>query len=350
MDLTWTGNQFLDRAQHRDLFLAVVQSLDITTKDDTWGKQLARETADHFGLRPEWVRAGAGATQLIDVLLRARYRGMVVDVTPNFHLTRTICEQEGWGYVAVPVREPGDLMRSLEPYLDREDVIISLSSPRNPLGYQFGLADLAAVLDRSPGTILLDEVYADFASDSGLRLVGEYPNLIVVRTFSKAWGLANLRVGFAASALLGQPGFALPLLPNSIAGVAQREARYLLANPAQVRASIERARTARDQMTAALAEVPRLHVWRSDANYICVETPHAGPIARTLDAAGYSVRKLHDLRNYPEGWPAGLRITVPPPPHADAVTECIRATATGLAGAGLAGAPRAAGASAAPHD
>jgi histidinol-phosphate aminotransferase len=322
-DLTWTGNQFLAPETQSAHFFTAVQAVDLTTKDDVWSERVALELAAHHGLRPEFVRVAAGATQLIDVLLRALHRRLVVDVTPNFHLTATIARREGWDYRAVPVREPDGLLTGLAPFLDRDDVVLSLSSPRNPLGYQFSLDDIARLLDRTRCPVLLDEVYADFAPVTAMRLTEEYENLVVVRTFSKAWGLANLRIGFAVSALLAPPGPALPLLPNSVAGVAQRAARHLLAHPGPVRESIAAAQETRARMITALERIPGLHVWPSDANYVCVETPLARDVVGALADIGYPVRLVNTLKGYPPDWPPGVRITVPPPPDAEAVVAGI---------------------------
>jgi len=333
VDLTWTGSQFLDPREHAADILAGIGQVDFTTKDDTWSRGVAASAVSYYGLSPGSVRVAAGSTQLIEALLRGLYRGLVVDVVPNFHLTATICRQEAWNYRPVQVREPGELLPALESFLERDDVVVSLSSPRNPLAYQFDLADIATVCRRLKGTLILDEVYADFASDSALRLLAEHRNLFVVRTFSKAWGLANLRIGFVASAALAHSPSGAPqlrLIPNSVAGVAQRAAIHLLAHPETVQRSIDQARTCRDRMIAELSTVPGLRVWPSAANYLCIETPIAARVAETLAEAGYLVRLLHDLRDYPPSWPAGIRVSVPPPPHLDAVVSSTRASHQGL--------------------
>ncbi|GAB3478866.1 aminotransferase class I/II-fold pyridoxal phosphate-dependent enzyme [Amycolatopsis cihanbeyliensis] len=325
LDLTWTGSQFLDARQHTAQILAAVDSMDVTSKDDVWAEGVAAAVAEYHALPPDSVRVGAGATQLVEMLLRSLYRGLVVDVVPNFHLTASLCAQEGWERRAVAVREPAGLMAALEPYADEEDAVFSLSSPRNPLGYQFGVEDVAELAERVRGVILLDEVYADFAADSALRLVTEHPNLFVLRTFSKAWGLANLRIGFGVSTAFAgrRAGPLWRQLPNSVSGVAQRAARRLLERPRAVLDSIEAARRCRDRLIAALDTVPGMRVWPSEANYVCLETP--AELAEDLETAGYRVRRLHELRDYPRHFPPGVRISVPPQPHCDAIAEVVRA-------------------------
>ena len=324
LDLTWTGSQFLDPRSHTAEILTAIGPLDLTTKDETWCESVAAAAATYFGLPTRSVMVAAGATQVIEVLLRGLHHGPVIDVVPGFHLTATLCAQEGWCRIPVSVREPGDLLPALEPYLDRPDAVFSLSSPRNPLGYQFPLADLATLVGRARGVVVLDEVYADFASATALSLVADHPNLFVVRSFSKAWGLANLRIGFGAS-IAFQSGTRLPLVPNAVCGVAQRAARHLLAHPEKVLASIAAARHCRDRMIAAVRALPGVHAWPSEANYLCLETPAAGELAGRLADAGYQVRLLHDLRGYPAAYPLGIRVTVPGPPHLDKVVRVVAA-------------------------
>ncbi|PXX58135.1 histidinol-phosphate aminotransferase [Nocardia tenerifensis] len=324
VDLTWTGSQFLDPVAHTADIVTAMGAVDLTTKDETWCDSVAAACARYHGLPDGSVRVAAGATQLIEVLLRKHYRGLVVDVTPGFHLTATICAQAGWHREAAVVREPEELLPALEPYLDRPEAIISLSSPRNPLGYQFALAAITSLLERARGVVVLDEVYVDFADYSALSLIRDHPNLYVVRTFSKAWGLANLRIGFAASAAFAA-GATIPLIPNAVSGIAQRAASHLLAHPKSVVESIDAARQARDRMIAALREIPNLFVWPSQSNYLCLETPLAEELAARLAERGYPVRLLHDLKNYPADFPVGLRFTVPCEPHADAVLETVAA-------------------------
>ncbi|MBT2399354.1 histidinol-phosphate transaminase [Streptomyces sp. ISL-100] len=323
LNLTWTGNQFLDPREQADQMMSATESIDITNKDDVWGESVAAAVAKHFDVPEEFVRVGAGATQLIDTLLRSAYQGLVVDVTPNFHLTATVSRQQGWNYESVPVREAGELLPALEPYLDRPEAIIVLCSPRNPLGYQFDLQDIATLLGRARGLVVLDEVYADFAPDTALRLVSQYPNLVVMRTFSKAWGLANLRIGFAVSQAFARQDFRFWLMPNSVSGVAQRTALRLLARTEAVHDSIRRARESREVLAAALEKIEGMRVWASDANYLCLESPHAQAIVEELLTAGYRTRLLHDLKGYPEEWPLGVRISVPQETELDAVVECV---------------------------
>ncbi len=325
MDLTWTGNQFLDQQHSLAVHMSAAQ-IDYTTKDDVWSETLAQEIEKYCDLPKNYVRVAAGATQLIEACLRALYRAQIVDVIPNFHLTATLARQEKWNYVSVPVRFPEELEPALTPYFEQEDTLIVLSSPRNPICYQFPLDILRRVAKHCKGYLIVDEVYADFASHSMLDFLQQHPNVIVMRTFSKAWGLANLRVGYAASAMFAEKKTALHLIPNAVAGVSQRAARFVLQHPEAVRVSIAQTRACTQEFIKQFQQIEGMFVWPSDANYICVETPHAHVLAKVLDELGYKVRELHDLKGYPAEWPQGLRITTPPQKDIDVIMQCIRSS------------------------
>lgn len=335
LDLTWTGNQFLDPARMSNIIVSVVGGIDVTTKDDVWAEGVVAAIASHTRIPGNRIRAGAGATQLLDTILRGAYRGLIVDVIPNFHLTATLSAQQGWNYTNVPVREPDELLPALAPYCDRPEAVIVLCSPRNPLGYQFNVLLVEELLSRAQGLVVVDEVYADFAPDTVLHLVDKYPNLVVVRTFSKAWGLANLRIGYAVSASFANDEVPSCLMPNSVSGVAQRVARHLLDHPREIRDSIKEAESCREYLRDGLIEIRGLHVWPSDANYLCVEVSRARELNAALRAAGYKTRLLHDLRGYPEHWPTGLRVTVPPRSHCDTILACSRRVLENTAQAGV---------------
>jgi histidinol-phosphate aminotransferase len=323
IDLTWTGNQFLDPGAVSRAVAEQVRTMDLTCKGETWSETAAAAIAGRFGLPSGSVRVAAGATQLIEVALRSYLRGRLVDVIPNFHLAASLSRQEKWPYVPIPVRAPDELAGALEPYLGDSDSLIILSSPRNPLGYQFPVDALGALIAGSTATFLIDEVYADFAGDTALRLVASHPNLIVVRTFSKAWGLANLRIGFAASHCFLDPGRPFRLIPNAVSGIAQAAVAGALEMPEAVEASIEAMRACRARLEERLRLVPGLLLWPSDANYLCLETEAAAAIDQRLRQAGFHGRLLHDLKGYPPDWPQGLRLTVPAERHVDRLVEAL---------------------------
>ena len=161
----------------------------------------AREAiADHFGLEANQVTLGNGADELIEMCFRA-FAGAgdrVAYSTPTYPLLDPLCRvhevtpsthptAEGWTWTADFIDDPAPLK--------------FLVNPNSPTGTHHGTMSVERVLGRSRGVVVLDEAYVDFAPESQLALVSKYANLLILRTMSKSYALAGMRIGFA----LGSP-------------------------------------------------------------------------------------------------------------------------------------------------
>src|SRR2546425_3317693 len=156
--------------------------------------------ADHFGLEANQVALGNGADELIEMCFRA-FAGAgdrVAYSTPTYPLLDPLCRvheatpsihptSEGWTWTPELVDDPAPLK--------------FLVNPNSPTGTHHGRMSVERVLARSQGVVVLDEAYVDFAPESQLELVGRHPNLLILRTMSKSYALAGMRIGFA----LGNP-------------------------------------------------------------------------------------------------------------------------------------------------
>ncbi|HEV2150645.1 MAG TPA: histidinol-phosphate transaminase [Longimicrobiaceae bacterium] len=312
-DLSWTGNQFLDEAYVQEIAVQEAERIDFTRKGPIDSRPLAEALAGRHGVDPDRVLVGAGSSQVLEAVLRFHSGHEIVDVVPNFHMARLVAERDGRRYRAVEVREPADLLPALAALPLRSDSLVVLSSPRNPLGYAFPEEEVRALLEMAPGPVVVDEAYVEFAPAGLAHILAEHPNLILTRTFSKAWGMANLRVGYALSARVPHRLQRDYLLPYNVGELGQRVACALLRDPGPVLRSIDSARAARDRLVARLgSEGGGLRVWPSAANYVCVEHPEADVLADALRKDGIQVAAVRELRHYPRNWPAGLRISAPP--------------------------------------
>jgi histidinol-phosphate aminotransferase len=156
--------------------------------------------AEHFGLEANQVTLGNGADELIEMCFRA-FAGAgdrVSYSTPTYPLLDPLCRvhevtpsthptAEGWTWTADFIDDPAPLK--------------FLVNPNSPTGTHHGMMSVERVLGRSRGVVVLDEAYVDFAPESQLALIGEHPNLLILRTMSKSYALAGMRIGFA----LGSP-------------------------------------------------------------------------------------------------------------------------------------------------
>lgn len=167
---------------------------------------------------------------------------------------------------------------------------------------------------------LLDEAYIDFADGGGfLPRLGEFPNLIVLQTLSKAWGMAGLRLGlaFASEEIAGL--FGRVKYPYNINTLTQRAVAESLRR--DISAQVAAIRAERSRLAAALAACPCIgQVYPSEGNFLLVKTAAPDPLYRELVAAGVIVRN----RSRIAGCEGCLRITVGRPEENDRMLETVK--------------------------
>jgi histidinol-phosphate aminotransferase len=203
--------------------------------------------------------------------------------------------------------------------------MIFLNTPNNPTGQLIPPADLERIAAAAPHAIvLIDEAYIEFGGTTFLPSLPRYPNVLVGRTFSKAYGLAGLRVGV----VIGQPqaldavrevtlpfNINVPAMAATLAALEDRD--FLPRYAAQVTES-------RDRLYAACARLG-LEYWRSAANFVLVRVGDAAPlVVEALAAKGVHVRD----RSKDPHTPGCIRITAGLLPHTDAAIEALESVAT----------------------
>ena len=159
--------------------------------------QPAREAiATRFQLSPTQVTVGNGGDELIEMCFRA-FAGAgdrVAYPTPTYPLLEPLCRI----HEAVPSTHPTEVFAELPPSLGPDPAPLKfIVNPNSPTGVLFAAGDVEAAVAASSGVVVIDEAYVDFAPRSALGLLAEHDNVLLLRTFSKSYGLAGLRIGFA---------------------------------------------------------------------------------------------------------------------------------------------------------
>ncbi|MCC5806728.1 MAG: histidinol-phosphate transaminase [Opitutales bacterium] len=158
---------------------------------------LRRALAEHHGVDPAQVIVGNGSDDILNLLTRVfcGTDGDAVMAFPGYSLYPVITAIRGAETHRVrfgeDMRLPVDALAAAKPR------ILFLTTPNAPTGVGFANDEIARLLDAVPGIVVADEAYADFAESTAADLLGRYPRLVVTRTFSKSYGLAGLRVGYA---------------------------------------------------------------------------------------------------------------------------------------------------------
>ena len=237
--------------------------------------RLLERLAAFSGWRPDGVLAGNGSNELIQATLMVIVRpgSRVVIPEPTFTLYRQVVTVLGGEVLNVPLtRDLRFDVAALEERAARADLMI-LCSPNNPTGCVIGDTDLIRLARSFTGILVVDEAYHEFSRHTVVPLLQELPNLIVLRTFSKAMSMAGLRVGY----LLGSPELTrevhkatLPYNLNFFSATAAEVAceRFELLLP-----RINKIVSERERLFAALRLLPGCEPVPSSANFMIVRTP-----------------------------------------------------------------------------
>ncbi|MDK1389319.1 histidinol-phosphate transaminase [Sinorhizobium sp. 8-89] len=160
---------------------------------------LREAAAASYSLSTDQVIAGNGSSELLSLIYKAFLDpgDSVAMVSPGFAYNRKLALLQGAQLLEIGWGESGSLpIKELLFGPAKEAKFILLANPNNPTGTFVPIADIESLVARSDRLIVLDEAYVDFAPDSALRLVNRYSNLLVLRTFSKSYAVAGIRVGF----------------------------------------------------------------------------------------------------------------------------------------------------------
>jgi histidinol-phosphate aminotransferase len=237
--------------------------------------RLAEAIAAYNGVTASNVLIGAGADEVLGVVVAAFIEPGLHSAmfTPTFPMCAVYTEQRGGSVLAVPYDEAfsGPVAALIEAAQDAQ--LVFLCSPNNPSGTTFDLDDLERIVANVPCAVVVDEAYYEYHGVTALGLIARYPHLIILRTFSKAFGMAGVRVGYA----LADPRM-IDLLnrlrpPNSVAYMSVLLAEAVLGHLPVVRQGVNSVLSERETLRVALEEVGLL-VWPSRGNFLLARFPH----------------------------------------------------------------------------
>ncbi len=241
---------------------------------------------------------GNGSDELIQMLALALGGSgrVLLSFDPGFVMYRLIALFAGLDYVGVPLCVDDfalDADAALAAIDTHQPVVTFIAYPNNPTGNLFNAETLARIIQASPGLVVIDEAYAPFTDHSFLPRLGEWPNLLVLRTVSKM-GLAGLRLGYLA----GPPAWIREIdktrLPYNINVLTQASAVFALRHAEVFEAQTRAIRAEREQLTTALMAMDGVRVYPSEANFLLLRMPAgtAGPVFEGLKKRGVLIKKL----------------------------------------------------------
>ncbi len=232
-------------------------------------RRLVAAAASAYGVSPDELLVGAGADEILDLAGKAFLPagGTAVIPVPSYAMYRVVTEQRGATVIGVP-RRPASQGWAIDVAAVRAAArsadLVWLCSPNNPTALSEpegaieellgGLAADSATDGRPPAIVVLDEAYAEFVETTLLPLCLRYPNLVIVRTASKAYALAGLRVGFAVAAPATIARIAPYRPPGSVSTVSVTLVAEALLDPTGMRANVARVARERDRLADGLRD------------------------------------------------------------------------------------------------
>jgi len=247
-------------------------------------------------IAPDKIFLGNGSDEAIDLLIRAfcePVRDRIMIMPPTYGMYPVSATINNVDVLEVPLTYQFQI--DVENVLSKSAPNIHLTfvcSPNNPSGNLMDEKAIIQLLENSGGLIVVDEAYIDFSGKPGvLHLIDTYTNLVVLQTFSKAWGMASMRLGMA---------FADPVViktltnikpPYNVNGLTQNHALEALNRPEKKEQMVSELIRQRDALTTELKKLNMVqHIFSSDANFLLVRFKNSDRIFKSLTQQGIIVR------------------------------------------------------------
>ncbi|MBI2191841.1 MAG: histidinol-phosphate transaminase [Planctomycetes bacterium] len=292
---------------------------DLRKYPDPLSQGVREKAAEVYGLRPDQVIVGNGSDDLLAMVCRASAGegDLIVQPRPTYTLYETLARIQGARLLSVPFEDFARLPNGL---VQKGAKVTFVSNPNSPTGTVVTTESLSELADRVDGILVVDEAYVDFADFHSLSLLDRHDNVLVLRSFSKSFSLAGLRIGL---------GFGYPALIDGLLKVkdsynltrlSQAAALAALGDLNYMREMVARVRATREDLSVSLARLG-LEVYASQSNFLwarCLRPP-ARRVYEELKRRKILIRYF----NHP-GLQDCLRITVGTPEEIEALVRELR--------------------------
>jgi histidinol-phosphate aminotransferase len=255
----------------KKLLLDACRSIDVRAYPPPRGSLAVKAISDFLGFSESEVSVANGADEIMDLLMKVFVRrgSKVIVAEPTFPMYTFFAELYGGKKVTVMLKRDFSLdVDAILKRADKDTHLLFVCSPNNPTGNQFRESDIKRLLEEFNGIVAVDEAYADFASGSVIKWVCDYDNLAVLRSFSKAFGLAGLRLGYLVSSKPVIKYVQRVVGPFNVNSVTQQATVLALQNWSYFKEQINLVVKEREWLTKNLRQIDGVKPYPSDANFI----------------------------------------------------------------------------------
>ncbi|MEL6439461.1 MAG: histidinol-phosphate transaminase [Cyanobacteria bacterium J06621_8] len=290
--------------------IEVLRNLDsewLRRYPDPYSRDFCQAVSEALEVPANWVLVTNGSDDLLNILIRSCAEGkerQVVYPTPSYVLYRTLAQLQA--AQVVEVAYPPDYRLPIDELVAADGAVTLIATPNSPTGHIVPHEALRQLASKVSGILAIDEAYVDFTDDSALSLVKEFPNVIILRTLSKGYSLAGLRLGFGIAHPQLISGLFKVKDSYSVDAIAIQVGAAAIRDQAYKNACVRKIRRSRTKLGADLKQLG-FQVPHSHGNFLMVTPPHnqAEAIYQALKAQDILVRYFNT-----KGLEDKLRITV----------------------------------------
>ncbi len=249
---------------------------DINRYPDPYQQMLKVRVSRIKKVHPDQIFLGNGSDEAIDLVIRAfcePHEDNILAIKPTYGMYKVAADINAVTYREVMLTRSFNLdVVSLMKSIDKKTKVVFLCSPNNPSGNSLIRSNIEYVLNNFEGIVVIDEAYIDFAREEGfLPLLNSYPNLIVLQTFSKAWGMAGVRLGMAFASKEIIQVLNHIKYPYNVNVLTQQKALEILEQEEQTKQNISTIISERDILLPKLNNLDVIEqVYPTDANFVLV--------------------------------------------------------------------------------
>jgi histidinol-phosphate aminotransferase len=269
---------------------------------DPYQKELKKEISKVKGIEEKKIFLGNGSDEIIDLCFRV-FCNPGIDkaliFTPTYGMYQVSASVNDIEIVKIPLTGSFQIdIKKTEPFFsDKHLKLVFICSPNNPTANSMNYTDVEYIINKFNGIVVIDEAYIDFSEKpSFIKLVNKYPNLIIIQTFSKAFGLASVRVGMAFSDTAIIEYFNKVKPPYNISTINQKAVSGKIDQAEQFNRQVSRIKKERNRLSAILSKMNIIEkVYPSDANFLLVKVKNANYIYNELVSRNIIIRNRSNM-------------------------------------------------------
>lgn len=301
--LNFNESMFVDRSEQTKLIKELAEEFDLRLYPEDEVSKFLPKLSSYIGASEDCFVVGNGSDELIDRITRLFMESgdVEVSITPTFSIPKLCIKRQKSEYITVPLKSNLQLdVKGLLSAFSDKTRLLYICSPNNPTATQFNMKDVESLARAFPGIVVLDEAYCEFADYSFVPRIREFPNMIILRTFSKAFGLAALRLGYAvANPELAKVVSEKSPLPYPVSGFTLRMGSKMLDNVDLMKKAAKELVNERGKLIKALNQIEGVQAFDSQADFLLMNTQKAADeVNDKLLKRGIMIKKWGKILQY----------------------------------------------------